>query len=256
MTVIFRKGLFMDIQELTSIRGSVTPVIKYNPYQVGIKPNEDTMLKVWNLVSSKHLNLRGTTIFKDYVSKWSNDVLRARSTRIDSITEDVRYLADSLRKTLYFYNAAGISAPQIGVNKRIIVINSTSNFKNLSEKDTLVLINPEIISDYHQEELINGMEGCLSFPEIFVAVLRPKKITVRYQDLSGDELETEFFGDQAREILHEVEHLDGILIIDNVSGLKKNLILHKLKKMYSSGDVLNDVIALDALKKIEELSNE
>lgn len=241
----------MDIKQIKSIKGDVLSVIKYNPYSNNPNPKDNSLLKIWNTALMRHPMLKDSTFFEDYVSKWSNETLRAKSSTIEDVTKDsVRYLADSLRKTLYFYNAAGISAPQVGVNKRLIVINNTLNFKNTSEQDTLVLINPEIISDYSQEELVNGMEGCLSFPEAFVAVLRPKKITVRYNDLDGNELESVFTGDQAREIMHEIEHLDGILIIDNVSVLKKNIILDKLKKMYASGDIFNDIIALDALKRL------
>lgn len=244
----------MDINNLKSIKGMVMPVIKYNPYPYDPKFTDTSISRIWNSAILRQPNLKETTIFENYVSKWNNDTLRSKSSKFDTITDGVRYLAASLQKTLYFYNAAGISAPQVGINKRMIVINNTLNFKNLSESDTLVLINPEIISDYTQEELVNGMEGCLSFPEAFVAVLRPKTITVRYKDLDGNELETVFSNDQAREILHEIDHLDGILIVDNVSRLKKNLILDKLKKMYASGDIFNDVIALDAFNRLQEVT--
>lgn len=205
----------MDLETFNTIQGDVVPVVKYDPF-----------------------------------NQANNTALREVSTPIDAIDEYVIFVSNSLKKTLYFYNAAGISAPQIGINKRIIAINSTLNYTNLSESEILILINPEIISDTDDEDLLNGMEGCLSFPESFVAVLRPKSIRVKYKDLKGDDIITTFSGDQARAIIHEIEHLDGKLIIDNVSGLKKNLILDKQKKMYRTGDINNDRLALNLVKNI------
>lgn len=205
----------MDLEAFKTIQGDVVPVVKYDPFNLS-----------------------------------NNSILRTVSTPVDTIDEYVIFVSNSLKKTLYFYNAAGISAPQIGINKRIIAINSTLNYTNLSESEILVLINPEIISDVADEELLNGMEGCLSFPESFVAVLRPRSIEVKYRDLNGDDVITTFSGDQARAIIHEIEHLDGKLIIDNVSGLKKSLIIDKQKKMHKTGDINNDRLALNLVKNI------
>ena len=205
----------MNIDKLKEIQGEVVPVVKYDPFYGA-----------------------------------NNDILRAVSDPIELIDDAIRCIGDSLKKTLYFYNAAGISAPQIGVNKRIIAINHSLNFDNLSESDILIMVNPEIVSDYSDEDLINGMEGCLSFPDSFVAVLRPTTVAVRYLDIEGNTVESTFYGYHARTILHEIEHLDGTLIIDNVSGLKKNLIIDKQKKMFNSKDIDNDKVALNMIRSI------
>lgn len=246
----------MNIEHIKDGYGEVVPVIKYNPYPYDPKEGNRSLSKILAQAVISNRHLVNESVFEDHIAQWDNKVLKQTSTPVDTVTDNLKYLIASLKKTLYFYNAAGISAPQIGVNTRVIVINNTLNFKNTSETDTLVLINPEIISDYSEEELVNGMEGCLSFPESFVAVLRPKTIKVRYKDVDWNELETVFYNDQAREILHEVDHLDGKLLIDNVSKLKRNLILDKLKKLYTSGNIFNDIIALDALKKLRGLTNE
>lgn len=205
----------MNLENFKKISGDVVPVLKYNS-----------------------------------INQSDNTVLRAVSTKVEVIDNYIKFISNSLKKTLYFYNASGISAPQIGINKRIIAINATLNFTNLSEDDILVLINPEVISDTSNSAVISGMEGCLSFPESFVAVQRPRHITVRYQDLNGDELQTDFSEYQARAILHEVEHLDGKLIIDTVSPLKKELILTKQTKLINSGDINKDRVALQLVTQM------
>jgi peptide deformylase len=124
----------------------------------------------------------------------------------------------------------GLAAPQIGVGKRITVID-LSNQKDA--KDKLVLVNPEII---HKEGKQVEEEGCLSLPDIRDKVARAAKVKVRAQDLEGKTFEME--GDEllARAFQHEIDHLDGILFPWRLSTLKRDLILRKIRKLQKSGE--------------------
>lgn len=133
-----------------------------------------------------------------------NKLLKKRSKRVDRIDDTIRTLAASLVDTMVANNGAGLAAPQCGVLKRIIVVDTSSGPK--------VLVNPEII--FFSEEKEVDDEGCLSIPETFVKKSRYTKITIKYRDLAGHpNLETHS-GLIARVIQHEIDHLDGILMTD------------------------------------------
>lgn len=176
-----------------------------------------------------------------YIPGGDNHLLTVPSASIAVVDDEVIDIAHKLEKTLYFYNALGISAPQIGIHKRIICV------LNYPNTNIITMINPQIVDNAYPME--NGMEGCLSFPDIAIAVLRPNRVLVRYTDLSGDEHEKEFIGLLARAVYHEVDHLDGVLMIDNVSPMKRGLVLDKMKKQIRTGKVDNDKIVLEYLKR-------
>ena len=136
--------------------------------------------------------------------------------RIDSKTIDI---IEKMTETMYLYKGIGLSAPQIGILSRIIVVNS--------EHGLIPLINPEIIES---EGDVKGIEGCLSLPEVEVNVERSQKILVRGVDLNEKETEFEGSGFLARVFQHEIDHLEGKLIVDYLSQLKRNLIKSKFKK--------------------------
>lgn len=131
-------------------------------------------------------------------------LLKKKSKRVDKIDDTIRTLAASLVDTMVANNGAGLAAPQCGILKRIIVVDTPSGPK--------VLINPEIIFFSEEKEIDD--EGCLSIPEIFIKKSRYSKITIKYRNLSGHpNLETHN-GLIARVIQHEIDHLDGILMTD------------------------------------------
>jgi peptide deformylase len=123
----------------------------------------------------------------------------------------------------------GLAAPQIGISKRITVIDVT--FKE-DPNAKLVLINPEII---HTEGRQRGTEGCLSLPEFREDVTRPNKVTVRAQDAEGNWFEHTGEELLARALMHETEHLQGRLYISHISGLKRDLMKRKIKKLMRAG---------------------
>jgi peptide deformylase len=133
-------------------------------------------------------------------------------------------------ESMYAAQGIGLAAPQIGISKRITVIDLSFK-KNPEEK--IVLINPEII---HKEGKQNEEEGCLSLPEIREKVSRAERVRVRAQDVEGNWFEIDGEELLARAFQHEIDHLDGILFIFRVSALKRDLLLRKIRKMQKNGE--------------------
>jgi peptide deformylase len=144
--------------------------------------------------------------------------------------EELRTLAADMFESMYTAIGIGLAAPQIGVAKRVTVID-LSNKKDA--KDKLVLVNPEII---HKEGKQVEEEGCLSLPDIRDKVARAAKVKVRAQDLEGKTFEMEGDALLARAFQHEIDHLDGILFPWRLSTLKRDLILRKIRKLQKSGE--------------------
>jgi peptide deformylase len=131
-------------------------------------------------------------------------------------------------ETMRVEDGVGLAAPQVGESVRIAVVDITNG-----EKAPYVLINPEIFDP--SEETIVADEGCLSFPDITLSINRPAKVSVRAVDENGREYEiSNAEGLLARALQHEIDHLNGIMIIDHVSALQKTMISNKLKKMTKS----------------------
>ena len=143
---------------------------------------------------------------------------------------ELKQLVDDMFDSMYAAQGIGLAAPQINISKRITVID-VSFQKNPEEK--LVLINPEVVE-------VNGKqveeEGCLSLPEIREKVARAAWVKVRAQDATGTWFEVEGEELLARALLHEIDHLDGILFIDRVSRLKRELALRKIRKLQKNGE--------------------
>lgn len=135
-------------------------------------------------------------------------VLRKISKEIKEITPRIRTLASDMLDTMYHANGVGLAAPQVGILKRIVVVDIGLEPE---EKDPHVFINPAITAT---QGSCHGTEGCLSVPGVFGYVDRPEKITLEYRDLDGNARSLEAEGYFARAICHEVDHLDGILFID------------------------------------------
>jgi peptide deformylase len=134
-----------------------------------------------------------------------NKALRKRSKRVDKIDDAVRNTSAALVDLMIKSNGIGLAAPQCGIHKRIIVISDNGAIK--------VFINPEVI--FTSEQSVEMEEGCLSIPETFIKKTRPESVTIKYRNLAGHpHLET-YNGLTARIILHEIDHLDGILMTDD-----------------------------------------
>jgi len=153
-----------------------------------------------------------------HIRYYGDPVLRTQSKRVESIDEDFGLFAEQLVEMMYEYDGVGLAAPQVGVSKRVFAVDdgTGSGWK--------VVINPEIIR--RSQETETNEEGCLSVPEIYESVQRPKKITVRYQNLKGEIVEESLEGYPAVVFQHETDHLNGILFIDHLSVTKRRL-LHR-----------------------------
>jgi len=152
--------------------------------------------------------------------------LREVSKPVETIDDEIRTLVSDMEETMYYNDGAGLAAVQVGVHKCIFIADPVLA-GGTREDPTLVYINPEILATEGSQD---GDEGCLSFPGIFVPIERPGKVSIRAMGLDGETFEQTAEGILARAFLHETEHLNGELLIDNVGRLKAQFIKRKLKR--------------------------
>lgn len=150
-------------------------------------------------------------------------VLREKAKAVETVTEDVKKALETMRRTMIDAEGIGLAANQVGRLDRIVVVDLQR-----PESETMLMINPEII--WKSEERAVESEGCLSIPGYRADVERPAFIRVRYLDPASQIQEREADGLLAACIQHEVDHLDGVLYIDHISRLKRDVILRKLSK--------------------------
>jgi len=157
---------------------------------------------------------------------YGSKILRNKSKKITSFDDKLIEFSEKLSRLMFEHEGAGLAAPQIGENIRIVAV----EIPNTTEKESLILVNPEIV--FQSEELQTDTEGCLSIPDIRAIVKRPMTISVKAFSANGKPIFLEnVSGFFARAIQHEIDHLDGILFIDKIDPLKKTLISGKLKKI-------------------------
>lgn len=158
--------------------------------------------------------------------------LKAKAQPVEAVDAELRQLMHDMLETMYDAPGIGLAAPQVGVLKRIIVVDVDRREGEDGEEDhpgnPLMMANPEILWVSDDDNVYE--EGCLSVPEQFGDVARPASIKVRYLDQDNKPQELEAEGLLATCIQHEIDHLDGILFIDHLSSLKRNMILRKLLK--------------------------
>ena len=156
---------------------------------------------------------------------YGDPVLREVSEPIEKIDQEIKDLVSDMADTLEKAKGLGLSAVQIGVLKRLFIVDLSA----VDITETLrVFINPEIIATEGEQEM---EEGCLSFPGIYQKLDRPAKVKVRATDLDGNEFELEAKGLAARAVLHEYDHLQGVLFIDHMSPLTRTLLKGRLRKL-------------------------
>ena len=158
-------------------------------------------------------------------------VLRKVSKPVATFNSEIKSLMDDMLETMYAAPGIGLAAVQVGILKRIIVIDLS---KEDEKKEPLFIVNPEITSK--SNELISYEEGCLSIPNQFAEVKRPSSCKINFLDYNGKKKELTAEGLLATCIQHEIDHLNGILFIDHLSKLKKDLILKKTKKQKKETD--------------------
>lgn len=150
--------------------------------------------------------------------------LKSKSAPVAQVDDGIRRLMDDMLETMYDAPGIGLAAPQVGVLRRVVVMDLGEE----GERKPIRMANPRIVKASDEEAVAN--EGCLSLPEIYVDVTRPVAVTARYLDENGQEQEIEADGLLARCIQHEIDHLDGVLHVDYLSALRRKMILRRLDK--------------------------
>jgi peptide deformylase len=152
--------------------------------------------------------------------------LKKKAADVGEVDAETAKLMDDMLETMYAAPGIGLAAPQVGVLKRIIVVDVT---KGEGERDPICMADPEIV--WRSDDEATYEEGCLSLPDQYDEVTRPSKIRVKYRGRDNTWRERESEGLLATCIQHEMDHLKGTLFVDHLSALKRNMIIRKLKKM-------------------------
>lgn len=151
--------------------------------------------------------------------------LKVKAVNVDTVDGEIRQLMDDMLFSMHGANGIGLAAPQVGVAKRVLVMDIA---KEDEEPIPVRMANPEIV--WASEDEVVHEEGCLSLPEQFAEVVRPRAVRVRYLDHENEIRELDADGLLAVCVQHEMDHLDGTLFVDRISALKRNMILRKLQK--------------------------
>ncbi len=163
--------------------------------------------------------------------EYPHPILKKKAEKVDKVDDELRKLLDDMLETMYADNGCGLAAPQIGISKRLIVIDIAGEGE---KPQPMYFINPEIVWASDEKEI--SEEGCLSVPGQRAEVERPASVRIKYLDYNGaaQEILAEDFLAVAAQ--HEIDHLDGILYIDRISRLKRQMLLKKLEKMRKEKD--------------------
>jgi peptide deformylase len=164
------------------------------------------------------------------IVKYGNPVLEKPAAPVTDFDDELKKLVEDMFESMYEAKGVGLAAPQIGISKRLAVIDVT--FKE-NPREKLVLANPEII---HTEGKQTQSEGCLSIPDFRESVTRANKVTIRAQDVNGKWYEKTGEELLARAFLHETDHLNGKLYLSHLSALKRDLIKRKIRKLVKAGE--------------------
>lgn len=174
------------------------------------------------------------------ITTYGNPVLRKKASEVKSITTTVKELATSMLETMYADEGLGLAAEQVGRTEAICVVDVPADYQGeefvkLNEGVTMpmVLINPTVSQP---EGSLRRKEGCLSFPDMYMEVTRPRSCTVSYMALDGKHYEVRVHGLLARAVMHEVDHLNGVLLIDKLSPAQKMVCASKLRRIKASTD--------------------
>ena len=151
--------------------------------------------------------------------------LKGKARSVAAVDDKVRRLMDDMLETMYHAIGIGLAAPQVGAAMRVLVVDCA---REGEQPQPLRIANPEIL--WHSDELMTANEGCLSLPEHYADVMRPAAVKVRYRDYDNALIEIDAQGLLATCLQHEMDHLDGVLFVDHISALKRNIILRKLVK--------------------------
>lgn len=157
-------------------------------------------------------------------------VLRTEAEEVEVFDEELQALVDDLFETMAAAEGAGLAAPQVGISRRVLVVDVR---REVGSRGRLALINPSLVEV--GDEVDRGPEGCLSIPGVSEVVARPARVVVEGRNPTGETIRVEGEDLFARALLHEMDHLDGVLFIDRLSPLKRRMLLRKYRKMQEEG---------------------
>lgn len=163
------------------------------------------------------------------ILKYGDSLLHERARSVDQITPDVERLIDDMIETMYAAPGIGLAAPQVGERLRVFVVDTSVG---RDPNGLLVMINPEVIE---RDGIQLEEEGCLSVPGFNATVVRPARIVIKAQDRNGDVFQCEGTELLARAFQHELDHLDGLLFVEHLRGVKRDMIVRKIRKLTRSG---------------------
>ena len=164
------------------------------------------------------------------IELYGSPVLRERCATVAEITPDIQTLMDDMVETMRHARGAGLAAPQVGVPVRVMIVDLGAH----AEKEHLVFfVNPEFVSKAGE---MTGEEGCLSIPLIYEKLKRPAKVRISALDGKGKSFEIEGEEFLSKAICHEMDHLDGVLFIDHLSTLRRDMAKRKIKKLIRDGE--------------------
>jgi peptide deformylase len=163
------------------------------------------------------------------ILKYGASALQDKASPVDALTPDIDILVNDMIETMYAAPGVGLAAPQVGVPLRIFVVDISLG---RDPDGPLVMINPQFV---RRDGMQLEEEGCLSLPGFEATVVRPTRVIIKGLDREGNEQEREGVGLLARAFQHEMDHLDGTLFIDHLRGLKREMIVRKIKKMTRAG---------------------
>ncbi len=163
------------------------------------------------------------------ILKYGDSTLHSPARPVDAITPEIERLIDDLIETMYAAPGIGLAAPQVGVPMRVFVVDVSVG---RDPKALLALVNPEFVE---REGTQLEEEGCLSVPGFNATVVRPTRAVMKALDRSGQEQRYEATGLLARAFQHEMDHLDGVLFVDRLRGIKRDIIVRKIRKLTRSG---------------------
>ncbi len=141
------------------------------------------------------------------IREYGDEILRKKSREVDVVDDKIRELLDDMLETMHKYNGVGLAAPQVGILKRVVVIDL------YDDNGPLKLVNPKIVKQKGKQEV---EEGCLSFPNQYAKMIRPEEIVAEALNEKGEKIKIKAKGLLAQAICHEIDHLDGVLFIDNM----------------------------------------
>lgn len=161
-------------------------------------------------------------------------ILKKPSEKVEVVDDSIRTLMNDMLDTMYQSGGIGLAAVQVGVHKRVIVIDTEWRDEDETSRKPLKLVNAEVVKDSGDEHTYK--EGCLSFPDQYSEVIRPGSVTVKYLDENGKPQELVADGLLATCVQHEIDHTNGITFVDHISRTKREMILNKLVKAKRRGE--------------------